>query len=109
VSFTWTSISTPQTASVNTGYIIGSGSIVTVYLPTTSPVGKSVRFVGTGSGLYQVAQTSSQQIYFGTVTSSIGPTGTVVSQNVGDALELVCVETNNTWHVVSSVGTFTVN
>ena len=100
--------STTQTAAVGTGYITNSVGIVTVTLPATAAVGKSVRIAGKGSGGWRVAQNAGQVIRFGNMSTTSGISGRLDSTNRYDTLELICITANTEWIVTSSVGNISV-
>ena len=105
----WAEATVDITSSTNTGYFVTASAAIKVFLPSTSTVGDSIRFIGTDVGTFSVAQSASQQIQFGTVSSSLGTVGSLDSQNLGDSIELVCTTTDRVWYVVSSIGAFSVN
>ena len=53
---TWTEVTgTTQSASADNGYITNNESLVTITLPSTCAVGKTIRVVGKGAGLWKIA------------------------------------------------------
>lgn len=107
---TWSVIAAdPAPAVVNNGYIVNSGSLVTVTLPATAAVGSVIRITGLGAGGWKLAQPASCEIHFGSAVTTTGATGYLQSNQDHDAVEIVCAVANTTWIVVSSVGNITVN
>lgn len=89
------------TMAVNTGYTSDDGAaLVTFTLPTTSAIGDWVEINGKGSGLWKIAQASGQQINVGTLSSTLGATGSVASVNQFDCVKLRCITANTIWNVV---------
>lgn len=105
---TWSAITTSGTASINTGSITNSGSLITVTLPSTAAVGSVVEVAGLGTGGWKVAQAVSVQINFGSTVTTVGTGGSLASTNQWDAVRLLCVTANTGWSVLSSTGNLTV-
>jgi hypothetical protein len=103
---TWQFAISPLTASTNNGYITtGTTSIA---LPTVAALGSTIEIVASSDSLFTITQNTNQFIRFGIVTTT--PTsGTLVSQNNGDSIRLVCTSANTVFTVVSAVGTLTLN
>lgn len=99
---------TSQTASVNSGYIANNAALVTITLPTTAPIGSVVKVSGKGTGGWLIAQNTGETIHFGNVNTTTGTGGSLASTNRYDAVELVCITSDNDWVVASSVGNITV-
>lgn len=99
---------TSQTAAADNGYICNNSSLVTVTLPSTIAVGKTIRIAGSGAGGWKIAQNSGQIIYFGDMNTTSGTGGYLASNNQYDGLELLCIVANTTFVVISSMGDITV-
>lgn len=95
-----------QAMVVNTGYIVDRMAGITFTLPTTSAVGDIVRIVGM-TGLWTLACNAGETMYIGNTNATI-TTGTLVSTNAGDCVELVCITVDTNWRVMSMVGNITV-
>lgn len=107
--FTWSIITADQTASTNNGYICNKASALVLTLPTASSVGDYLRVTGINTALgWKIAQAASQQIFFGTSTTTSGTSGSLQSSATRDAIELVCLTANLTWQVLSSIGNITI-
>jgi hypothetical protein len=98
----WSVISTSQSMSNNAGYITNGGSLITLTLPTTSPIGAVMSVVGDGAPGWKIAQNASQSIRFGSSTTSIGTGGSLASTNAADSISLVCTNANLTWTVLGA-------
>jgi hypothetical protein len=104
-SFAYTEVTvTTQSASVNNGYILNNAGLVTVTLPTTANIGDTIRLVGKGTGGWRLAQNASQQVHYGTLSTTTGVGGRIDSTQRRDTLNIVCITANNEWQVLSSVG-----
>lgn len=107
----WTVMSSDGTLAVNTARInTKSGSLLTATLPTTAAVGTVIIMQGSAAGStgWQIAQNASQNIQFGSSTTTTGTGGSVASTDVNDGVSLVCTVANTTWNVFSSVGNITI-
>lgn len=106
---TWVNVSgTTSALSINTGYIIDNGALVTLILPSTAAQGSIISIVGKGAGGWLVAQNANQKIYFGTSSTTTGVGGSLSSTNQKDNLELVCITANTEFSVIGSIGNITV-
>jgi len=111
-SFTWSAISTNQSAVSNNGYIVSAApfSNTTLTLPTSSSLGDVIRVASVcSSGSYFIiAQNASQSIVFGSSVTATGTGGSITNTLYGDTIEMVCITANLKWLVLSSVGNFTI-
>jgi len=99
---TWNAVAgTSQAMAVNNGYIPNNAALTTLTLPATAAVGDVVRVAGKGTGLWTIAQNAGQLIHFGSITSTLGVTGSLSAILRYDCVELLCVTANNEWVVVS--------
>jgi len=106
---TWNEVTgTTQDAAADNGYITNNESLVTVTLPSTCAVGKTIRVAGKGAGLWKIAQNAGQIIYFGDQNTTSGTAGYLAAQNQYDSIELLCITANTTFNVISAVGNITV-
>jgi len=99
---TWVAISTTtQAAMPDTGYVVGPSSTCTITLPSTIAFGHVIRIVGlTGGWIVQCNE--GQQIISGNELSSVG--GTIASSDIKDCVEILCINPNTFFQVISSVG-----
>lgn len=106
----WTVVTgTSQSAAVNNGYIANNAGLVTVTLPTTAAVGTIQEVTGINNATgWKIAQNASQQIFFGSASTTSGTGGSLASTATRDSVKLVCVVANLTWNVISSIGNITV-
>jgi hypothetical protein len=104
----WTSATSDQTMAVDTGYLANKSSgTLTLTLPTTSAVGKTLRVSGM-QNTWRIAQNASQKIHFGKTTTTTGVGGYLENTNAKDSVELVCAVANLEWNVISSIGNITI-
>lgn len=107
----WNNVtSSPILLVDNNGYIINNGAaLVTLQLPTTSPIGQRFIVVGHDSGGWKITQSNaSQHIHLGNLTSTTGLTGFIASTDGNDCVELICTATDNEFTVRSSMGNITI-
>lgn len=101
-AFTWDVItSTSANMMGNTGYITNNASTVTLLLPASSTVGEIIRVAGQGAGGWSIAQGTGQSIVVGSLTSTVGPSGSVSSTLPSDAIELVNTVAATQWTLIS--------
>lgn len=107
--FSWSVITSNQTAAINNGYICNKAGTLALALPATAAVGSIIEVTGinTATG-WQITQASGQQVFFGTSSTTSGATGTLTSSAIRDSIRMVCVVANTTWQVLSSIGNITV-
>jgi hypothetical protein len=107
--WTWSEVTgTSQAMAVDNAYIANNASLVTLTLPSTAAVGKRVKIVGKGAGLYKIAQNASQTIYYpgGSTTTGTGGSLTCLQNYV--SITIVCITANNDWVIEEQQGTFEV-
>lgn len=106
---TWNVISdTSENMVVNNGYVSNNAGTVTLTLPVAASVGDTLRVSGLGAGGWLIAQNAGQLINFGNSTTTTGAGGSLASTQSKDCVELVCVVSNTTFNVLSSIGNITV-
>jgi hypothetical protein len=105
---TWSATTADATMAVDNGYLANKSSgTLTLTLPTTAAVGKTIRVSGM-QNTWRIAQNASQIIHFGKSDTTTGTGGYLESSNARDAVELVCCVANNEWNVISSIGNITI-
>lgn len=107
--FTWTDVTTAtQTLAVQNGYVTDRAGGVTYTLPATASLGDCIKIVGK-SGIAVVTPNANQQILIGSVSGTVGATGTATANNVGDCLELICITAgaSTVWRSAATMGTWT--
>jgi hypothetical protein len=105
---TWTATTADATMAVDNGYLANKSiGTLTLTLPTTAAVGKTIRVSGM-QNVWKIAQNASQIIHFGKSDTTTGTGGYLQSTNARDAVELVCCVANNEWNVISSIGNITI-
>lgn len=99
---------TTQGMAVGTMYITNNAAGVTYTLPVTAITGQEIRIVGK-LGISTINQNANQKIYFGSVSTTTGITGSLTGSNVGCCIQLTCITTgaNTEWMVSSSSGNWT--
>jgi len=105
----WTVISADQPAVVGGGYFCNKVGLLSLSLPASSAVGDVIEVsnINTAVGT-AITQGAGQQIYYGSLSTTLGAGGSLTSIAVGDSLKIVCRVANTFWQVVSSVGSWTV-
>lgn len=104
----WSVVSgTSQAMAVDNGYITNNNALVTLTLPTTAAVGATFEVTGKGNGGWKIVQNNGQQIFFGTVMTSLGVAGSLASTQIRDSVKLVCVTADTEFQVLSSIGDIT--
>ncbi len=104
----WNKISASQTLAVNMGYFCTGGGALSLALPATSNVGDEIDVVLVGSASWTITQAAGQQIIMGNKQTTAGAGGSLTSTQQGDSIRMVCLTTNLTWVVISSMGNPTV-
>ncbi len=106
-AFPWTVVTgASQALAVNHGYVSADVTDPVVYtLPVSSSVGAIIRVTGiaTGNG-WEVDQAADQYIQLGSSSTSVGAAGVLSSTDANDTVELLCVEADLGWVVLSSIG-----
>jgi hypothetical protein len=109
--FIWTDVTSgTQTLAAQNGYITDDAGGVTYTLPASGALGDTIKIVGK-SGLATITPNALQQILVGSISGTVGSTGTCVSNNAGDCIELICITvgTSTVWRADSVVGTWTLS
>lgn len=109
--FTWVdATSATQALLAQTGYVTDHSATVVYTLPASGTLGDVIKIVGK-LGLATVTPNANQQILSGSISGTVGVTGTLVSNNVGDCVELVCITAgaSTVWRTDSMIGTWTLN
>lgn len=108
-SLTWTGVGNNSFTAGNRGLVINHTSQATVQMYNIgNPQYSIVRYVAIGTGGLLITQKAGQQILFNTSATTVGTGGSLASTANYCAIELLCIEANTKWVVLSSVGTFTV-
>lgn len=106
----WINVSgTSQAMAIWNKYVANNASLVTFTLPTSAGFGTEIEVMGNGAGGWIISQAVGQSITYGNTSTTIGVSGSLASDNVKDAVRLVCVVANTTWNVASSQGNITVS
>lgn len=108
---TWSEATSDMIMVVDNGYITKHATPASelVYtLPAASAVGKVLRVAGYTSGGWKIAQGVGQQVIFSDQATTSGVGGYLEFTNRYDCVEMVCVVTDTTWLVTSSIGNITI-
>jgi hypothetical protein len=110
-SITWNTVpGTSQTMAASNGYYTTNVSTTTLTLPTSGcAAGTMMAVIGTGTGLWTIAQNAGQSIQFASQVTTTGTGGSLVASAQGNAVWLLCTVANTTWYVTQSIGNITVN
>lgn len=104
-SITWTPETTAFAIAGGNGYICNHAvTRVVGTLPATAAVGDVFEITNIGAAGWKIAQNASQYINFGNSTTTVGTGGSLESSAIGDSVRLVCIETDNGFQLLSSVG-----
>ena len=106
--FTWVDATgATQALLAQHGYVTDHSATVVYTLPASGTLGDVIKIVGK-LGLATITPNANQQILIGSASGSVGITGTAVSQNVGDCIELVCITAgaSTVWRADSIIGTW---
>lgn len=108
-SFAWNNVATnTQALAVNQGYITNnSATLVTYTLPATAAQGTIIWISGFSAGGWSIAQNALQEIFFGSVHTTIGTGGSLSSSNQYDQVLILCTVANTDWVVLSVQGNLT--
>jgi hypothetical protein len=107
---TWSVITTSTTGVQNNGYITNAASVIQVSLPTTATVGSMIYIARNlnASGGWAITQSSGQQILCGSLNTTSGASGSLLSTKNSDSITLVCVTANTIWSILSMMGNPTI-
>ena len=107
--FMWVETDISLTMDVQMGYITTSlVGAVSLQLPTTSVIGDVIRVAGLEAGGWSITQAAGQYINFISQATTPGVGGSLSSTVQYDAVELLCIDDDLGWNVISSVGNITV-
>jgi hypothetical protein len=107
-NMTWSQVLTPTAAmTTNNGYMINSGVLTTISLPTVAPQFSFVQVKGF-SGSWRISQAAGQYIQYGSSTTTPGVGGSLSSTDTNDGVLLMCTSSGEFWTVMSGVGNITI-
>jgi len=110
--FTWSVQTTSAAVSMvaGNGYVANSNSSRIIYtIPVSFSVGDTFQVCALSSQGFRVALNASQFLIVGNSISTIGTSGYIQSQEIGDWVEIVGVSTSTGAMVEIKVGNLTVN
>jgi hypothetical protein len=99
----WASVSINTNMIVNFGYITTIVGTLELMLPPTAAVGSIIKITNL-TGDFKLTQNAGQVINFNTSNTTIGVGGSITTTELGQAIEMVCVDTDLDWQVISSMG-----
>jgi len=100
----WTEVTgTTQTIVADNGYVANNAGVVTFTLPTTAAFGTAISIIGKGAGGWAIAQNANQSIQVGSVSTTVGNTGSLASTNRFDSIDLICTTANLIWTTLGGV------
>jgi hypothetical protein len=108
--FIWETITASQTIEVKHGYFCDTTSnSITLTLPSPSKVGE-VFVINrlTASNTVTIAQQGSQQILFGTSSTTPGITGSLIMNDIGDSVRIVYAGSDIFFVEYGAIGNITV-
>ena len=109
LGFTWTVVTLSTALANGMGFIANNGGGVVFTLPLTAAIGDIFAVNTITSGGFTIVQNAGQKIQYGDVATTVGVTGSLVSDTIGDSLIFVCTATNTNFLVLSSMGNITYN
>jgi hypothetical protein len=109
MSFHWVEITGSTVMAPNTGYFVNSAGLATLTMPAIMNTGDVIKVVRVGAGDFLIQQLAGQQIQFGNQTTSVGIPGSIQSQNIGDAVEIICRTPIINFVVLDCMGNLIIN
>jgi hypothetical protein len=94
--------------AVQNGYVPNNIAQVSLNLPTTAVFGDIIRIVGKGSGGFRITQNAGQVIVFGMLSTTLGITGYLESNDRRDSVIILCTDNNVEFTIIDSNGNLTV-
>lgn len=97
-AISWTNVTgTSQAMVADGGYVANNAGLVTLTLPATAAFGTILYIQGFGAGGWTIAQNAGQQVFIGSLGTTIGVGGSASSTNQYDSVTLLCVTADTTW------------
>jgi hypothetical protein len=100
---TWGVTNQARQLAVNNAYVVDSLSLSLLQLPATAAIGDRV-IVNLKSGSFRITQLASQQCQVGDKLTTVGLSGSILSTQIGDFIELIFLGTM--WVSIAIVGNF---
>jgi len=101
----WNIITSSQAATNSKKYIANSTELVNITIPETCKVGDTIRVVGIGTGGWRILHSDSQYFIFLNSNTPLGMVGYIQSSYYRNCVELLCIEENVAFQVISAIGT----
>ena len=106
----WNVITDPTaTLIIDEGFFASNAAGVTLTLPTTCAVGDFINVSAINAGGWTISQNALQRIHLGITPTTIGVTGSLVSTQNFDSIQMVCSIADTEFVVISSIGNITIN
>lgn len=108
---TWAATTVNASIVAGNGYIANKAGLLTMTLPASGSIGDIFEITGINTAVgWRIAQNASQQIFFGTSSSTVGAGGYIEATAIRDSVKCICVVAgaSTVWNVVTSVGNITV-
>ena len=109
-AFMWsivTSADNVKTLVKANGYIAKGAGVVQFILPAAAAVGDTFWIKGYGN-LWTLAQNAGQSVSLGSLTSTVGVSGSLSATQVKDGIEILCVTANTEFEVIDCIGNPTI-
>jgi len=90
----WQTLTIGQPLLINEGAFIVNSVPQNFLLPTTAIVGEILQIVNFSGIQFSITQAASQQIQFGSASTTVGVGGSITSTAIGDSITLICNLTN---------------
>lgn len=101
ILFNWVPVSVNTTVIPNQGYAAAGNIDLT--LPLSIPFGAVIKYANLGF-TFNVKQQAGQTIQYGNTITTAGVTGQLTSNTIGDSFELLCINVNQGFQVITSMG-----
>lgn len=98
----WTTLVTGQTLIINNGYFMANSANAIYTLPTIAALGQILQIINNSNYTITLAQNANQKIQFGNVATTLGVTGSIASNNIGDSITLICSVSNNNFMLLGA-------
>lgn len=98
----WSLVINNLTMEITNGYYCNGATQLSLLLPVTADVGDYIEVAAINAAGWKVIQNATQQIQVGSVSTTLGITGSLSSGAIGDTVKISCYITNTHWIVLSS-------
>lgn len=91
----WSTLTSGQPLVVNNGYFMANTANANYTLPSVCSAGQILQIINNSVFSVTIAQNAGQQIWFGNIATTVGVLGSIVSDNKGDSITLICSAANS--------------